>query len=263
MEFTGKTLAVFVISSVIVGALLGYWFGARPRGNHIRLEIENGTNRVVLVPEKRDVIKWYTQPTNSRPATEAYVRFQQWSPCDEGLASTTTCTINDEGYFEYKCDSPICRDPGVDPRNTSLLASPPPGGKGNNPPGQQGNNPPGQQGNNPPGAKANNIAPAAAAPTGPEPLPVPIGCDANQNPLPNADPLQVVPTQVISWSAGKITNFTITIPAGFCQENAGSTSATANPNAVCTVQAPSGTKVKYNVKGVCTNTSGDFNINVN
>jgi hypothetical protein len=247
MEFNGKTVAVFAISSVIVGALLGYWFGARPRGNHIRLEIENGTNRVVLVPEKRDVIKWYTQPTNSRPATEAYVRFQQWSPCDEGLGSTTTCTINDEGYFEYKCDSPICRDPGVDPRNTSLLASPPHGGKGNNPPG----------------AKANNIAPAAAAPTGPEPLPVPIGCDANQNPLPNADPLQVVPSQVISWSAGKITNFTITIPAGFCRENAGSTSTTANPNAVCTVQAPSGTKVKYNVKGVCTNSSGDFNIYVN
>jgi hypothetical protein len=254
MEFTRKTLAVFVISSVVVGALLGYWFGARPRSNHIRLEIENGTNRIVLVPQKGDIINWFTQPTSSQPTREAYVKFQQWSPCQEGLSSTTTCTVNDEGYFEYKCDSPICRDPGVDPRNTSLLATPPTGGKGNNPPPPQGNNPPGTK---------PNAAPAAASPTGPEPLPVPIGCDANQNPLPNADPLQVVATQVISWSAGKITNFTITVPAGFCQENPSSTSITSNPNAVCTVQATSGTKVTYNVKGVCANSSGDFNISVN
>jgi hypothetical protein len=239
MEFNGKTVALFAFSSVIVGALLGHWFGSSARANHIRLEIENGTNRVVLVPRKRDVIEWYTQPTNSRPSTEAYVSFQQWSPCQEGLGSTPTCTINDEGYFEYKCDSPICRDPGVDPRNTSLLVSRPPKGKGN------------------------RIVPAAAAPTGPEPLPAPIGCDANQNPLPNANPLPVIPTQVISWSAGNKTNFTITIPAGFCQENAGSTTITADPNAVCTVQAPSGTKVKYNVNGVCTNSSGDFDISVN
>jgi hypothetical protein len=238
MEFTGKTVAVFAISSVIVGALLGDWFGSRPRGNHIRLEIEHGTNRVVLVPKRRDIIEWYTQPTSAHPSTEAYVRFQQWSPCEEGLGSTPTCTVNDEGYFEYKCDSPVCRDPGVDPR-TTLLVTPPPEGKGNKP------------------------VPAAATPTGPEPLPVPIGCDANQNPTPNEDPLQVVPTQVISWSAGKITNFTITIPTGFCQENPSSSSITADPNAICTVQAPAGTKVKYNVKGVCTNSSGDFNISVN
>jgi hypothetical protein len=237
MEFKGKTVAVLAISSVIVGALLGNCFGPRPRGNHIRLEIENGTNRVVLVPKKRDVIEWYTQPTTSHPTTEAYVKFQQWSPCQEGLVSTPTCTVNDEGYYEYKCDHPVCRDPGIDPRST-LLVAPPPGEKGKN-------------------------APAGAAPTGPEPLSVPMGCDANQNPVPNEDPLQVVPTQVISWSAGKITNFTITIPTGFCQENPSSTSITADPNAVCTVQAPSGTKVKYNAKGVCTNSSGDFNIYVN
>ncbi|HWW97850.1 MAG TPA: hypothetical protein VNY74_09135 [Edaphobacter sp.] len=237
MEFNGKNVAVLAISSVIVGALLGNWFGSRPRGKHIRLEIEHGTNRVVLVPQKDDIIHWYTQPTSSHPSTEAYVRFQQWSPCQEGLGSTPTCTVNDEGYFEYKCDSPVCRDPGVDPR-TTLLVTPPPAGKG-------------------------KIVPAAATPTGPEPLSVPIGCDANQNPTPNEDPLQVVPTQVISWSAGKITNFTITIPAGFCQENPSSTSITADPNAICTVQATAGTKVKYNVNGVCTNSSGDFNINVN
>jgi hypothetical protein len=92
MEFKGKTVAVLAISSVIVGALLGNCFGPRPRGNHIRLEIENGTNRVVLVPKKRDVIEWYTQPTTSHPTTEAYVKFQQWSPCQEGLVSTPTCT---------------------------------------------------------------------------------------------------------------------------------------------------------------------------
>lgn len=237
MAFNGKTVAVLVIS-LIVGILLGDWFASRTRGNHIRLEIEHGTNRVVLVPKKNDVIEWFTQPTSSHPTTQAYVKFQQWSPCQEGLGSIPTCTVNDEGYFEYKCDSPVCRDPGVDPRNTLLLASPPPpGGKGNVPP--------------------------PTAPTGPDPLSVPVGCDANQNPLPNADPLQVVATQVISWSAGKIKNFTITIPAGFCLENPTSTSINADPNAVCTVQAPSGTKVTYNVKGVCTNSSGDFNISVN
>jgi len=240
MGFSGKNVAVFVIVSLIVGALLGARLHPTS-GRHIRLEIENGTNRVVLVPKKGDVINWYTQPTSSQPPKEAYVKFQQWSPCDEGLASTSKCTVKDDGYFEYKCDTPTCRDPAVDPRSvTSAQAQP----------GVQ------------PEGKGSGSGSTGTPPPGPDPLSVPIGCDnKTQNPQPNLDPLSVVQTQVISWTAGTITNFTITIPSGFCKESA-SGSIAADPNAVCTVQASAGTTVTYNVKGVCTNNAGSFTVSV-
>jgi hypothetical protein len=232
MDFTGKKVIVFVAASLIVGTLLGARF--RP-ANHIRLEIENGTGRVVLAPQIDDVLEWYTQPNSAHPTpTTAAVQFQQWSPCAEGRAVTSTCKVNAYGLFEYNCVNPFCRDPGVDPRSVTHVKAHPRGGE-----------------------------PGAPPPPSPDPVPVPIGCDQEtQNPTPNQNPVSVVQGQVISWSAGNISKFKIKIPAGFCQESA-SGYITADPlNAVCSVQASAGTTVTYNVEGICAKNVGNFTVSV-
>jgi hypothetical protein len=122
MNLKPWTFAGICLCVLLVGAFLGR-LSTSHRHNQITVNIEEGTNKINLAPEKEDVIKWIDQA--NRPVN---VRFLTDAPCEEikNPADTTdTCTIKiSSGNFQYACSgSSTCVDPGVDPRsNTGLVA---------------------------------------------------------------------------------------------------------------------------------------------
>ncbi len=249
MNVNGKTLAVTTIATLVVGSLLGAWYGARRNPDrivlaaskrpsyHIRVEIQNGSNKAVLVPGKDDTVEWWTQATSTTRSVPVTVQFLSWSPCENNQALTpiSNCKITAYGLYKYKCVSVPC-DPGIDPNSTTEILN-----------FQHGS--------------VRTSAPVPAA-TGPEALTVTIGCDASNNPKPDTDPLSVSTGQVISWIAGpKKFKVHVRTPNRFCKGNP-SGDIDSDPNAVCTVDAPAGTAMHYTVDGVCTGNTGTFNANV-
>lgn len=274
MNVNRTTLTLIAVASLLVGSLLGNWYGSRhnpnPPGvaltphapNHIRMEIENDTKRAVVVPEVGDTIVWFTQATRTTQSVPVTVHFQNdSSPCyDSG--DIAACNIVKSGIYEYHCVNPACEDPGVDPRsNTSILLKPT---------GTGGQQPTGTGGQKPTGAgslKPAEMGAASANPTARTTLQtVVITCDQDQNPHPDTDLSSLAQNQKFRWIAGSSTDFTIHItPATpnvqFCNESA-SNDIQADPTVVCTVKPPAGSNAQYTVEGVCTNRAKSFPINV-
>ncbi len=263
MNVNGKTLAATAIITLVVGSLFGAWYGTNHRkpnffgaavpsnGNYIRMEVENSTNELVLAPTVGDTVEWFTQVQPTQPSQPALVKFEGQSPCDQHQGESNVivgnCKVVRTGPYMYDCFNPTCKDPGMDPRsNTSptiLIKAVGPVGPGT------------------PLAATANATTASLYCVGhntqvTKPT-IPITQDAAQD-------------QVIRWIAGD-TTFSIQItpstPAPFCKETtAGATQTlTQNPDGsvTCTVSASTGTTATYLAPGVCTGTTGPFNIKVN
>src|SRR5438270_6909978 len=118
------TLAAICLCVLLLGGFLSCRSTSHPK-NTITVDVENGSSKINLAPEKGDVIRWVDQANRA-----VNVQFLTGSPCQElkGRTGTTDiCTIDvDRGNFQYKCaGSTSCVDPGVDPRsNSGLLAHP-------------------------------------------------------------------------------------------------------------------------------------------
>ena len=268
MNVNGTTLTVLAAAPLVIGSLLGAWYGAHRNPNrvgvaltshppnHIRMEIENDTKRAVLVPEVGDTIVWYTQATRLKQSVPVTVHFQNdSSPCYDG-GDIAACNIVKPGIFEYHCVNPTCEDPGVDPRSdTSITISLKPTGAG-------GLKPTGTAGLKPAETGAESGNPITASSTTQT---VVITCDQYQNPHPDTDLSSLAQNQKFRWIAGSSTDFTIHItPATpnvqFCKESA-SNDIQADPTVPCTVKQPAGTNAQYTVE-LCTNKAKSFPINV-
>ena len=273
MNVSKITLTLIVVASLVVGSLLGSWYGAHrnlnlagvaptPRsGNHIRMEIENDTRRAVLVPEVGDTIMWFTQPTRTTKAKPVTVHFQHdSSPCNYG-GDVAACDIVKEGIFEYQCVDPTCEDPGVDPRSNTSIAVKPTETGGPKPTGTGGPKPTGTGGMKP----AETAAESGSEITASSLQTVVIKCDKDDNPQPDTDLSSVARGQKFRWIAGSSTDFTIHItPATanvqFCEASP-SNDIQADPTVACKVKPPAGTKAQYTVD-LCTNKTKSFPINV-
>ena len=120
--FAGISLCV-----LLVGAFLGNLLIPHPH-NKITVDVEDGTNKINLSPQEKDVVNWVDQSDNA-----VKVRFLTDAPCQEikkPTDTTDTCTIKfPSGNFQYVCTGPsTCVDPGVDPRSETGVVALGPGG---------------------------------------------------------------------------------------------------------------------------------------
>lgn len=269
MNVNGTTLTAIVVAPLIVGSLLGVWYGTRRnmnstaglaatpnRSNYIRMEIRPGTKTAVVAPQIGDTVEWYPEATNTNPhPSPAVVQFEGVDPCSGHNPGDqlSSCLVNTAGHFVFDCINPTCVDPGMDPRSTTgppgFIRKPKTEGAVTTPPGP--------------------VAAPAVAGVQPPALPtIMIFCDASHTPqVPTGkDPIAAFQSQQISWVAGAVSDFTINIPPKFCQEDtSGSGQIKADQTAVCTVAADAKTDAPYaySVSGACPGTNqGSFKINV-
>lgn len=238
-----------IVVALLLGFLLGYIFEAHFRPNYITFEVENGTRRVNVVPRKGDRINWLTQTVDPATAQQVTVRFLgvgHPTPCSDPN-DASICKIDKEGYYEYECStvggaSYPCADPGVDPKSTTNGATMIDGFK------------------NFKDVVASNtglfqykLTTVDAAVTGKSSHPVTgtsdalaagaftdyvhpvISCDGSGKASAYLDPQPVYPGEGISWTAGQIQSFSITVPAGTCDGQPPNQPMTinSNPNAYC------------------------------